>query len=148
MAKTLGRTIRELRLQADMNQEDLAREAGMSASNLSKIENDIYTHPRRARVIRLAEALGRRLGWSQAEIERWKRDLLRMAGWATDELPGTGKGTPLEEALAGIGSLAPVDAVGELLRLHGWPADKIKLVLEVAAAIHPKSSDEPASRVA
>lgn len=146
MAKTFGRLVRELRLRADMNQDELAREAGMSPSNLSKIENEIYTHPHRHRVISLAEALGRRLGWSQDELERRKKEFLRLAGWAVEEDAQT---LPLDAALSNIVSLGAVRAVEFMLREQfQWPPERVAMVAKAVELFHPNSSDEPAREVA
>ena len=72
MAQTLGSAIRTRRAELGWTQEDLAKriDCGMRQSEISRLEIDRVTLPRRERLESISRALGLPLG-----------ELLERAGW-------------------------------------------------------------------
>jgi transcriptional regulator with XRE-family HTH domain len=58
MEKTLGQQLTALREARSLTQDELADKSGVSRPQISRLENDEIDNPRRATLLKLAEALG------------------------------------------------------------------------------------------
>jgi len=58
MEKTLGQQLIALREAKSLTQDELADKSGVSRPQISRLENDEIDNPRRATLLKLAEALG------------------------------------------------------------------------------------------
>lgn len=113
MAKSLGQFIRERRLELGLTQEQLAERVGegVRQSEISRLERNRVTLPRRHRMEQIAAALDAPVGV-----------LLARSGWAGAEVIETGTPARAPEREAPFESQALVDdgqIIEDLLRV--WP---------------------------